>query len=100
MQHDTANLAIPDVKWLGMQHADLSKVSSSCLQPLTKHDITKAKQLLVRPSVISRPKWKQELEKMLETGMKAEIQALAEISLSYFTTDYLPNKLEMDLDDF
>jgi len=100
MQHDAVNLAIPDIKWLGIHHTDLHKVSASCLQPLTKHDVSKAKQLLVRPSVLSRPKWRQELEKMLEVGKKAEIQALAEVSLSYFTTNYLPNKLEMDLTDF
>jgi len=91
MEHDTENLAIPSIHWLGIHHSDLLNISASCMQPLGKLDIKKAQDLLKHPMVCVQ--WKQELEYMLQKGVKAEIQALASISLSYLCDEYLSEKI-------
>jgi hypothetical protein len=55
-------------------------------------DIKKAKSLLTHPAIIERPNWGRELEKMLETNTKAEIQAISSLSLSYLSDKYPKKK--------
>lgn len=110
MAHDAENLSVPSIKWLGIHGEDLAKVSrmsirlpclcqvpTSCKQPLSGRDKKKAKELLDHPSLVTRPKWKHELEVMLREGYKAEIQALASLSLSYLCDEYLIHKTKHEL---
>ena len=41
MSHDSANLATPDIKWLGVRPSDLDKydVPKDCRLDLTEHDV-------------------------------------------------------------
>jgi len=79
--------------WLGMHYDDLKDLPPACFQPLSETDIKKARSLLLRQEILDRPEWKHELEQMLEKNMKAEIQALASISLSHLSESYLPSKI-------
>eukprot|EP00026_Physarum_polycephalum_P012879 Phypoly_transcript_13224.p2 GENE.Phypoly_transcript_13224~~Phypoly_transcript_13224.p2 ORF type:complete len:106 (+),score=16.13 Phypoly_transcript_13224:584-901(+) len=88
------DLFLPNIVWLGMHHQDLSELAKSCFLPLSEQDIKKAKSLLAHPAILERPAWGKELEKMLETNTKAEIQAVSSISLSYLSDKYLPQKIE------
>eukprot|EP01050_Picozoa_sp_SAG11_P015097 SAG11_NODE_1923_length_4060_cov_4.514012_5_plen_70_part_00 len=40
-----------------------------------------------------RSQWEKELETMVKTKQKAEIQALSSFGFQYLTKDYLPQKL-------
>jgi meiotic recombination protein SPO11 len=40
------------------------------------------------------PKWMKELEIMVKTKQKAEIQALSSFGFQYITEEYLPRKLK------
>ena len=46
-----------------------------------------------RAVVAGNKKWQAELEMMVETRQKAEIQALSTFGFQYLTQQYLPQKL-------
>jgi len=96
MSHDSANLATPDIKWLGVRPSDLNKynVPQDCRLDLTEHDVKFASSLLKKEYVIKRKAWVKELEKMLEQKEKAEIQAFTSKGFQYLTEVYLPRKLK------
>jgi meiotic recombination protein SPO11 len=74
--HDAANLATPDIKWLGVRPSDLDKYSipADCRLDLTPHDVTFAESLKEKPYIQKREKWVKELDTMLKQKEKAEIQ--------------------------
>jgi len=96
MSHDSANLATPDIKWLGVRPSDLDKykVPKDCRLDLSAHDITFAESLLQKPYIQKRKTWVKELEKLLSSKEKAEIQAFTSKGFQYLTETYLPQKLK------
>uniref|UniRef100_A0A0E0KC84 DNA topoisomerase 6 subunit A n=1 Tax=Oryza punctata TaxID=4537 RepID=A0A0E0KC84_ORYPU len=96
MSYDSANLTTPDIKWLGVRPSDLDKyrVPEQCRLPMTDHDIKVGKELLEEDFVKQNEGWVKELETMLRTRQKAEIQALSSFGFQYLTEVYLPLKLQ------
>ncbi|KAJ1467645.1 Spo11/DNA topoisomerase VI subunit A [Baffinella frigidus] len=96
MSHDSANLATPDIKWLGVRPSDLDKynVPDDCRLDLTPHDIAFAESLREKPYIQKRKEWVKELDKMLAMKVKAEIQAFTSKGFQYLTQVYLPRKLK------
>ena len=78
MSYDSASLTTPDIKWLGLRPSDLDAYAlpDQCRLPMTQKDIDMGKQLLKEEFVLKNPAWVRELERMLQTKQKAEIQAL------------------------
>mmetsp|Transcript_49079 Transcript_49079/g.115332 ORF Transcript_49079/g.115332 Transcript_49079/m.115332 type:complete len:107 (+) Transcript_49079:158-478(+) len=60
MAHDASSLATPDIKWLGVRPSDLNKykIPAQCRLDLTDNDLKFAKQLLEKPYIQHRPKWR------------------------------------------
>ncbi|MFW9991218.1 MAG: hypothetical protein ACFFD4_04085 [Candidatus Odinarchaeota archaeon] len=96
MSLETSELAVVDIKWLGLLPSDLDSynISSNVRIPMTKTDTKRAEDLLDEDFVKARPEWKKEIEIMIDTKEKAEIQALASKDLRYLTNVYLPEKLD------
>lgn len=95
MSYDSANLTTPDIKWLGVRPSDLDRfnIPEQCRLPMTDEDIKTGKKLLEEEWIQSSPEWVAELELMLRTKEKAEIQALSSFGFQYLTHEYLPKKL-------
>ena len=95
MSYDSANLTTPDIKWLGVRPSDLKKykIPEQCHLDMTEKDIETGKQLMKEEFIQKNPKWMKELEMMLKTKKKAEIQALSSFGFQYLTEEYLPKKL-------
>ncbi|EKX39294.1 Spo11-3/Rhl2/Bin5/Top6A3 vegetative topoisomerase VIA [Guillardia theta CCMP2712] len=95
MSHDSANLATPDIKWLGVRPSDLDKynVPRECRLELTTHDVSFAESLKEKPYIQKRSAWVKELETLLSRKEKAEIQAFTSKGFQYLTQEYLPRKL-------
>ena len=76
MSYDSASLTTPDIKWLGLRPSDLDAYAlpDQCRLPMTQKDIDMGKQLLKEEFVLKNPAWVRELERMLQTKQKAEIQ--------------------------
>ncbi|XP_072044802.1 meiotic recombination protein SPO11-like [Amphiura filiformis] len=96
LSYDSHNLTVPVIRWLGVLPSDIERlqVPRDVLIPLSKADMDKANELMKRPYYNAMPHWMKEVQVMLHSGVKAEIQCLAAISSNYLTNVYIPSKLQ------
>ncbi|KAI0829683.1 DNA topoisomerase IV alpha subunit [Trametes gibbosa] len=93
MQHEKEHLAAPRIQWLGLWASELAAlgIQKDALIPITKHDEKKARSLLKRGGVPAE--WRKELQHMLFSRRKAEIEVLSVIrSVTDCTADLPPNR--------
>ncbi|OAX77208.1 hypothetical protein ACJ72_08495, partial [Emergomyces africanus] len=87
--HENMNLAVQSIRWLGLQASevvssglDLDRHDDDVLIPLTLRDRKKAQDMLARSPVFAadepEPAWRGELQHMLMSNVKAEIESLYE----------------------
>ena len=83
-----------NMKYLGLCHKDVVELGLDT-QDLTPNDFTIGESLLTNPffDLKKNIKYKNELETMLQTRKKAELQALYSKSTGYLATRYLPHKI-------
>mmetsp|Transcript_10069 Transcript_10069/g.13299 ORF Transcript_10069/g.13299 Transcript_10069/m.13299 type:complete len:439 (+) Transcript_10069:358-1674(+) len=95
MSYDSASLTTPDIKWLGLRPSDLDRYNlpDQCRLDMTENDIKTGKEMLNEDFIKQNPAWMKELEIMVKTKKKAEIQALSSFGFQYVTEEYLPRKL-------
>eukprot|EP00884_Botryococcus_braunii_P021527 jgi/Botrbrau1/8058/Bobra.13_2s0027.1 len=96
MSYDSSNLTTPDIKWLGVRPSDLDRfnIPQQCRLPMTEEDIRTGKRLMEEDFIKVNPEWVRELEIMVTTKVKAEIQALSSFGFQYLSQIYLPLKLQ------
>ncbi|KJE92020.1 topoisomerase [Capsaspora owczarzaki ATCC 30864] len=96
MSYDSASLTTSDIKWLGVRPSDLEtyNIPKECRLDMTESDIKYGQDLLKEDFIKNNPAWMAELELMLKTKEKAEIQALSNFGFQYLTQTYLPLKLQ------
>jgi meiotic recombination protein SPO11 len=96
MSYDSASLTTPDIKWLGLRPSDLNKydLPEQCRLKMTENDIKTGKELLQEAFIMKNPEWMKELQTMVKSKEKAEIQALSSFGFQYVTEVYLPRKLK------
>ena len=85
-----------DIKWLGVRPSDLEKfnIPEQCRLEMSKKDIETGEQMLKEEFIQANPDWVTEVEIMLKTKTKAEIQALSSYGFQYLSEVYLPLKLQ------
>ncbi|KAH8076286.1 DNA topoisomerase VI subunit A [Aureococcus anophagefferens] len=88
-----AELKIPVLAFVDSDPYGLKILSTSAGLPMTPKDIEMGKQLLKEDFVLKNKQWVKELERMLHTKQKAEIQALSAFGFQFVTQVYLPRKL-------
>ena len=95
MSYDSSHLTTPDIKWLGVRPSDLDRyhLPQQCRLPMTEADKKMGQELLKEPFIQKNKEWVKELELMLRTGEKAEIQALSSFGFQFITEQFLPRKL-------
>ena len=95
LSYDSASLATPDIKWLGVRPSDLDRydIPAQCRLPMTDRDIKTGENLLQEEFIKCNPAWVAELKLMLKTKVKAEIQSLSAFGFQFLTQEYLPRKL-------
>ncbi|GJS33197.1 DNA topoisomerase 6 subunit A [Tanacetum coccineum] len=87
-------MAIPDLKWIGLHPTEVEKYNISKYGvPLTLRDIDNCKRLLKKQCVNDVPDFKRQLEHMLTTNRKYQIESLGTSVTSI--TRYLLEKLEI-----
>uniref|UniRef100_A0A6G1S5L9 DNA topoisomerase (ATP-hydrolyzing) n=1 Tax=Aceria tosichella TaxID=561515 RepID=A0A6G1S5L9_9ACAR len=91
---ESAYLALPQVRWLGLLPSDVEKhqIPESKLVRLSANDNSKLKSLLKRPYLRRKPEWLDQLHLMRDRGTKAEIESI-DIMGDYLTRTFIPNKL-------
>lgn len=93
--YETPWMAVNDMWWLGVRPSDFDAfhVASDCRQRMDQMDMRRADYLLQDPQIQNNPVMKQEVELMLQTQEKAEIQALSRHGAN-FLVEYIVQKLE------
>ncbi len=95
LSFETNEMAVSDIRWLGLLPSDLDEyeIPNNCRIPMSPRDKKRGEDMLKEEFIQARPRWVEEIELMLSTGMKAEIQALAHEDIQFMTNSYLPNKI-------
>jgi DNA topoisomerase-6 subunit A len=88
-------MAIPKAKFLGLSSADPDRygLPRSVGIKLNDQDISRAKELL-KYAWFQKKGWHDEIKRMLASGLKYELDALANKDFRYLTKTYLPGKLK------
>ena len=92
---ESQRMAIPDAKFIGLSSFDAEKhqLPRNVGIKLNDKDISRAKELMAYPW-FAKKEWQKEIKHMLASGLKFELDVLANKDFRYLTTDYLPKKLK------
>ena len=88
-------MAIPKAKFIGLSSADPDRygLPRNVGIKLNDKDISRAKELL-KYRWFQKKEWQDEVKRMLTSGLKYELDALANKDFRYLTKTYLPRKLK------
>jgi DNA topoisomerase VI subunit A len=92
---ESERMAIPKAKFVGLSSADPERyeLPRNVGIKLNEKDIARAKELM-NYQWFQKPAWQAEIKRMLNSGLKYELDALANKDFQYLTKKYLPKKLQ------
>jgi DNA topoisomerase-6 subunit A len=92
---ESERMAIPKAKFIGLSSSDPDTygLPRNVGIKLNDKDIGRAKELL-RYRWFQKKPWQEEIKRMLASGLKYELDALANKDFRYLTKTYLPRKLK------
>jgi DNA topoisomerase-6 subunit A len=92
---ESQRMAIPKAKFIGLSSADPEAygLPRNVGIKLNEKDVSRAKELLNYNWFQKKP-WQEEIKRMLASGLKYELDALANKDFQYLTKKYLPRKLK------
>lgn len=95
LAYESQRMAVPDAKFIGLSSGDPQEygLPRTVGIKLNDKDIARAKEILNYPWFQKKP-WQAEIKRMLASGLKYELDALANKDFRYLTTTYLPRKLK------
>jgi DNA topoisomerase-6 subunit A len=90
---ESQRMAIPKAKFIGLSSADPERyeLPRNVGIKLNEKDIARAKELM-NYQWFQKPAWQTEIKRMLTSGLKYELDALANKDFQYLTKKYLPRK--------
>jgi len=91
---ESQRMAIPKAKFIGLSSADPEAygLPRNVGIKLNDKDVARAKELLGY-TWFQKKSWQEEIKRMLSSGLKYELDALANKDFQYLTKRYLPRKL-------
>lgn len=94
LAYESMRMAVPKARFIGLSSFDREKfeLPDDVTIKLDDTDYSRAKQMLAYPW-FDKKAWKREIEHMLKSGVKLEIEALSKKGISFITDTYLPQKL-------
>jgi DNA topoisomerase-6 subunit A len=94
LAYESARMAIPEARFLGLSSYDPAKygIAPSVSIKLNDQDRARAKEILAYEWFQDR-RWQREIKHMLSEGRKWELEALSNKGLSFVTEEYLPRKI-------
>src|SRR5499433_2688078 len=92
---ESQRMAIPKAKFMGLSSADPEayELPRNVGIKLNEKDIARAKELM-NYQWFQKLAWQAEIKRMLTSGLKYELDALANKDFQYLTKKYLPRKLK------
>ncbi len=94
LAYESMRMAVPSARFLGISSSDPGryKIPENVSIKMDDTDHRRVKQMLDYPW-FQKKEWRRELEGMVRTGRKYEIEALSRLGISYITEEYLPKKI-------
>jgi DNA topoisomerase-6 subunit A len=94
LAYESMRMAVPAARFIGLSSFDklTYKLPSNVAIKMNEKDNERAKQMLAYPWFKAK-QWQQEIQEMVTSGVKFELEALSRRGISFITEEYLPRKL-------
>src|SRR5712691_8401372 len=95
LAYESMRMAVPDARFVGLSSFDKEKYAlpSNVAIKMDDGDNSRAKQMLAYPW-FKQARWQREIQEMVRSGQKFELEALSRRGISFITEEYLPKKLK------
>jgi DNA topoisomerase-6 subunit A len=95
LAYESMRMAVPSARFIGLSSFDklTYKLPSNVAIKMDEGDVNRAKQMLAYPWFQAK-QWQQEIQEMVKSGVKFELEALSRRGISFITEEYLPRKLK------
>ena len=95
LAYESMRMAVPTARFIGLSSFDklTFKLPSNVAIRMNDQDNSRAKQMLAYPWFKAKH-WQQEIEEMVKSEQKFELEALSRRGISFITEEYLPKKLK------
>ncbi len=95
LAYESQRMAVPEAKFIGLSSQDPEEfgLPRTVGIKLNDKDVARAREILNYPW-FQKKVWQSEIKRMLATGLKYELDALANKDFRFLTTTYLPKKLK------
>lgn len=93
---ESSRLAIPDAKFLGIRAKDFREcgLDDAVKIDLTENDIKRANEIRAYPWFKDHRGWQKEIDALLKSGFKMEVESLITKDISYVSETYVPERLK------
>ena len=94
LAYESMRMAVPDARFVGLSSFDKDKykLPVNVAIKMDDGDNNRAKQMLAYPWFQAK-QWQREIQEMVRSGLKFELEALSRRGVSFITEEYLPKKL-------
>lgn len=94
LAYESMRMAVPDARFIGLSCFDAQKfdIPENIAIKMNDEDNSRAKQMLSYQWFKDK-RWQREINEMVRSGKKYEIEALSRRGISFITEEYLPKKL-------
>jgi DNA topoisomerase-6 subunit A len=95
LAYESMRMAVPNARFVGLSSFDRDRFAlpNNVTIRLDDTDVSRTKQMLSY-KWFDKPHWKRELDHMIKSGVKLELEALSSKGISFITEEYLPRKLK------
>jgi DNA topoisomerase VI subunit A len=95
LAYESMRMAVPDARFVGLSSFDKDKykLPTNVAIKMDDGDNNRAKQMLAYPWFQAK-QWQREIQEMVRSGLKFELEALSRRGISFITEEYLPKKLK------
>jgi DNA topoisomerase-6 subunit A len=94
LAYESMRMAVPDARFVGLSSFDKIQyqLPTNVAIKMEDRDNARARQMLAYPW-FRKAHWQREIQEMVKSGLKFELEALSRRGISFITEEYLPRKL-------
>ncbi len=94
LAYESMRMAVPSARFVGLSSFDKDKyqLPMNVAIKMDDGDVARARQMLAYPWFADK-RWQREIQEMVRSGLKFELEALSRRGISFITEEYLPKKL-------
>jgi DNA topoisomerase VI subunit A len=94
LAYESMRMAVPAARFVGLSSFDKDeyKLPANVAIQMNDQDSSRARQMLAYPWFQAK-QWQREIQEMVRSGQKFELEALSRRGISFITEEYLPRKL-------